>query len=89
MEINGLMQMLRVTITIRVFELETICSGRLKFSIHNLTYCMLSAPKAASVIEINVIFLDLNLPDISGIELCSQIRYIWSNACIIAIKGFN
>ncbi len=38
--------------------------------------------------DINVIFLDLNLPDMSGIELCRQIRCVKPNACILAITGY-
>jgi CheY-like chemotaxis protein len=38
--------------------------------------------------DINVIFLDLNLPDISGIELCRQVRCVKPNACILAITGY-
>ncbi len=38
--------------------------------------------------DINVIFLDLNLPDMSGIELCRQIRCVKPNAYILAITGY-
>ena len=38
--------------------------------------------------DINVIFLDLNLPDISGIELCMQIRCVKPKAYILAITGY-
>ena len=38
--------------------------------------------------NINVIFLDLNLPDMSGLELCAQVRCVWPNAYIIAITGY-
>jgi len=37
--------------------------------------------------DINVIFSDLNLPDINGIELCRQIRCVKPNAYILSITG--
>ena len=37
--------------------------------------------------DINVIFIDLNLPDAKGIELCKQIRFFQPNAYIFAITG--
>lgn len=38
--------------------------------------------------KINVIFLDLNLPDMSGVELCSRIRMDRPDAVINAITGY-
>lgn len=38
--------------------------------------------------DINVIFLDLNLPDMSGIELCRKVRCIKPKAYIVAITGY-
>lgn len=38
--------------------------------------------------DINVIFLDLNLPDMSGVELCRRIRKMKPDASIIAITGY-
>ena len=38
--------------------------------------------------DINVIFLDLNLPRKSGIEWCRQIRCVKQNAYILAITGY-
>ena len=38
--------------------------------------------------EINVIFLDLNLPDMSGVELCSYIRSARPQAVINALTGY-
>ena len=39
--------------------------------------------------NIDVMFLDLNLPDMSGIELCRRIRCDKPNAYIIAITGYS
>ncbi len=39
--------------------------------------------------DINVVFLDLNLLDMSGIELCKQIRCFQPNAYILAITGYT
>ena len=39
--------------------------------------------------NIDVMFLDLNLPDMSGIELCRRIRSDKPNAYIIAITGYS
>ena len=47
-----------------------------------------NALKILSDTHINVIFLDLNLPDMSGIELCRQMRCIKPNAYILAITGY-
>ncbi len=38
--------------------------------------------------KISVIFLDLNLPDMSGVELCSRIRMDRPGAVINAITGY-
>ena len=38
--------------------------------------------------NINVIFVDLNLPDMSGVELCSRIRTDRPEAVINAITGY-
>jgi len=38
--------------------------------------------------DFNVIFLDLNLPDMSGVELCRGIRKMKPYASIIAITGY-
>ena len=38
--------------------------------------------------KIDVIFLDLNLPDMSGVELCGRIRMNKPNAVINAITGY-
>ena len=38
--------------------------------------------------NIDVMFLDMNLPDMSGIELCKQIRLIKPKAYITAITGY-
>ena len=39
--------------------------------------------------NIEVMFLDLNLPDMSGIELCRRIRCDKPNAFIIAITSYS
>ncbi len=39
--------------------------------------------------NIDVMFLDLNLPDMSAIELCRRIRSDQPNAYIIAITGYS
>ncbi len=38
--------------------------------------------------DIDVIFLDLNLPDLSGIDLCKKIREFKPDAVINAITGY-
>jgi CheY-like chemotaxis protein len=38
--------------------------------------------------KIHIIFLDLNLPDMSGVELCRRIRMDRPNAVINAITGY-
>ena len=50
------------------------------------------AEKALEILSdenIDVMFLDLNLPDMSGIELCRRIRSDKPNAYIIAITGYS
>lgn len=39
--------------------------------------------------NIDVMFLDLNLPDMSGVELCRRIRKDRPNAIINAITGYS
>ena len=57
-------------------------------------YTVLFAESGKDALEIlgnenvNVVFLDLNLPDMSGIELCRQIRGVKPNAFILAITGY-
>lgn len=50
--------------------------------------CAESALKLLEKEKIHVIFLDLNLPEMNGIELCSIIRKIMPMAVIHAITGY-
>ena len=38
---------------------------------------------------IDIVLLDINLPDINGIDLCGQITKAYSNIKVIAISSFN
>ena len=65
-----------------------------ELALRNAGYSTLFAESGEGALEmvgdknINVIFLDLNLPDMSGIDLCRQIRCIKPNAFILAITGY-
>ena len=51
-----------------------------------------SAEKALEILNqenINVMFLDLNLPGMNGVELCRQIRNNNPVALIYAVTGYN
>jgi DNA-binding NarL/FixJ family response regulator len=39
--------------------------------------------------EVNIAFLDINLPDISGIELCKKIKTEFPNIQCLALSTFN
>ncbi|MFH1853455.1 MAG: response regulator, partial [Candidatus Neomarinimicrobiota bacterium] len=55
------------------------------------TYYANTAAKALSILEhvnIFIFFLDLKLPDISGIELCRKIKKLNPVAYIFAITGY-
>lgn len=58
-------------------------------------YTVSSATSAEEGLEIlenenfEVMFLDLNLPGMSGVELCKKIRQEGSNAKIFAITGYS
>ncbi len=51
-----------------------------------------SAEEALEILEqenINVMFLDLNLPETNGVELCKQIRKMNPIAIIYAVTGYS
>ena len=51
-----------------------------------------SAEEALEILEqedINVMFMDLNLPETNGVELCKQIRKMNPIAIIYAVTGYN
>ncbi len=51
-----------------------------------------SAEKALEILnqeDINIMFLDLNLPGMNGVELCKQIRNDNPMALIYAVTGYN
>lgn len=58
-------------------------------------YSVQTAESAELAIEImvktpyNVLFLDLNLPGMNGIDLCRAIRKGWSMAICFAVTGYN
>lgn len=39
--------------------------------------------------DIDIVLLDINLPDISGIDLCKQIKKQFSNVQVLALSTFN
>jgi len=54
--------------------------------------CCSDAQSALAFLEtdtVEVILLDINLPDISGIDLCKQIKHKYPGTHIIAISNYN
>lgn len=54
--------------------------------------CCSNAQSALAFLEteaVDVILLDINLPDISGIDVCKQIKQKYSGTHVIAISNYN
>ena len=79
---------------ILVVDDEEVIRDTFQQAFNKAGYMVCSVKSGEEALEIlgdedsDVIFLDLNLPDISGIELCRQIRCVKPNACILAITGY-
>ena len=80
---------------ILVVDDEEVVRYLYDLALNDAGYVLFYAERAEEALEIlsdeniDVMFLDLNLPDMSGIELCRRIRSDQPNAYIIAITGYS
>ena len=49
--------------------------------------CTEGAPAVAAAGDVDLVILDLGLPDIDGLEVCERIRASGSDACILMLTG--
>jgi DNA-binding NarL/FixJ family response regulator len=85
--------MIRVFITddhpIVLEGIKNLLSGREDIDLAALCSSGEATLKAFTVQEPDVLLLDINLPDISGVELCKQIRKRYKTVKIIALSVHN
>lgn len=67
---------------------KLFCEAEKKFSCA-IAYSVAECNKALKVFTPDIILLDINLPDGSGIDLCSKIRSSLPNTKILALSSFN
>ncbi len=65
-----------------------------KTSTHFSSVCLAgSAKETLSIIDdkhnIDVFFVDINLPDMNGLDLIKKIKVVYPNALIVVISGYN
>lgn len=80
---------------ILVVDDEEVIRDLLNIHFTEESYCVNTAANAKEALEIlgnkgiQVIFLDIHLPDMNGLDLCRQIRNEMPAACIFAITGYS
>ena len=70
-----------------ILDLLNIAFSRAGFAVRTAE----NAQEALQILKgenINVMFLDLNLPEMNGVELCAKIRKNQPNAIIHAVTGY-
>jgi DNA-binding NarL/FixJ family response regulator len=67
---------------------KLFCESEKKFSCA-IAYSIAECHKALKVFTPDIILLDINLPDGSGIDLCSKIRLSHPNTKILALSSFS